>query len=374
MQTLKNTPKPTRPASSEPNPEAVESFAGLVLNEIGAAANASLVQAGYDLGIFESLSKDGPGTAEEISTRLGLNRRHLLEWLSSQYATGFVEYDPATERFSLTPEQRFVLVDRDSPAYLGGAWSSLTSMYLGAPAITKSIRTGDGVAWGDQCDCLFCGTAEFYRPAYQNSLVQEWIPALKGVKEKLENGADVLDVGCGYGHSTAILAAAFPGSHFTGTDLHAESLEEARKISADRGLGNVRFEEATALDYEGERHDFVTIFDALHDMGNPVAITRHIRKELLKEDGTLMLVEPLAADSLPENRNPMGRAFYAFSTAFCTANALSQLDENESGDALNALGAQAGEARLTEVLRKAGFTRIRRAASGVELMVIEAKP
>lgn len=373
MQTLLNPPIQEQPALAMPDPSKVEAFAGHVLNEIGAAANAALARLGNDLGIFESLASEGPATAAELAERLDLNQRHLLEWLSSQHTSGMIEYDEATEHFSLTPEQAFVLVNRDSPAYLGGAWGGVASIYLGVDAIANSLQTGNGVAWGDQCSCLFCSTAEFYRPSYQNSLVQEWIPALDGVLGKLESGASVLDIGCGFGHSTALLAEAYPRSRFTGIDIHAESLEEAAKIAGQRGLDNVRFRPTAALDYRGERHDFVTLFDAFHDMGRPVEIARHIREELLAEDGTLMLVEPLAGETLSDNRNPMGRAFYAFSTAFCTANALTQLGENEVGDELNALGAQAGEGRISEVLRCAGFRQVRRAATGVELMVIEAR-
>ncbi len=373
MQTLLNPPSQKQAAQVMPEPAKVEAFAGHVLNEIGSAANAALARIGNDLGIFESLSSTGPATAAELAERLGLNPRHLLEWLSSQYTSGMIDYDEGTERFSLTPEQAFVLVNRDSPAYLGGAWGGVASIYLGMDAIADSLRTGKGVAWGDQCSCLFCSTAEFYRPSYQNSLVAEWIPALDGVLGKLESGASVLDIGCGFGHSTALLAEAYPLSQFTGIDIHPESLVEAARITHERALGNVRFETSAALDYHEGRHDLVTLFDAFHDMGRPVQIARHIREELLEEGGTLMLVEPLAGETLSENRNPMGRAFYAFSTAFCTANALTQLDEGEEGDAYNALGAQAGQGRISDVLRSAGFSQVRRAAAGVELMVIEAR-
>ena len=368
-------PNPTeeKPHAQQFDPAKLEALAGHVLTEIGAAANASLVQSGYELGLFDKLSENGPMTAGELAASISGNERHLREWLSSQYTSGMIDYDDTTDKFSLTPEQEMVLVNRDSPVYLGGSWYGVASMYHGIDAITRSMQTGEGVAWGDQCSCLFCSTAEFYRPAYQNALLSEWIPALEGVHLKLESGANTLDIGCGYGHSTAILAGAFPKSRFTGLDLHESSIEEARKIAVEAGASNAYFEAGDARTFTGNRYDLVTMFDAFHDMGNPVEIARHIREELLVEGGTLMIVEPRAGDTLSENKNPMGRAFYAFSTAFCTANALSQLNDDTRATAHNALGAQAGEARLSSVLREAGFSQIRRAADSIELMVLVAK-
>lgn len=367
-------PKTEQPAGlRQPDPAKLEALAGHVLTEIGAAANAALVQSGYDLGIFDTLSKNGPATASELAALIGGNERHLREWLSSQHTSGLIDYEAESDRFSLTPEQEMILVNRDSPVYLGGAWNGVASMYHGIGAITRSLRSGQGVAWGDQCSCLFCSTAEFYRPAYQNALVSDWIPALEGMGEKLKSGGNVLDIGCGYGHSTTLLAGAFPCSRFTGVDLHTKSIEEARQIAAEAGAANAYFEVGDARTFAGNRYDLVTMFDAFHDMGNPVEIARHIREELLAEGGTLMVVEPRAGDTLSENCNPMGRAFYAFSTAFCTANALSQLGSDEKADPYNVLGAQAGEARLSAVLKEAGFTRVRRSSDSIELMVLEAR-
>ena len=294
----------------------------------------------------------------------GTHERYVREWLSSQAASGFVTYDAVADAFSLTPEQTAVLADEDSPVNMTGGFYSLAAVYAGEPRLVEAFKTGKGVLWGDHCTCLFCGTERFFRPGYRGHLVGEWLPALDGVVAKLERGARVADVGCGHGASTFIMAAAFPNSEFVGIDFHAELVAHANGHA--KAFANVRFEQARAQDYAGKDFDLVTMFDALHDMGDPVGAAAHVRKSL-KPDGTLMLVEPQAGDSLAENLNPVGRSFYAFSTAICVPASLGQ----EVGAAL---GAQAGEKRLGEVVRRGGFAKVRRAATTPFNMVLEARP
>jgi ubiquinone/menaquinone biosynthesis C-methylase UbiE len=288
----------------------------------------------------------------------------VREWLASQAASGFVTYDAAAGRFTLSPEQAAVFADEDSPVNMTGGFYSLAAVYADEPDLTEAFKSGKGVGWGNRCNCLFCGVERFFRPGYKGNLLAAWLPALDGVVAKLERGAKVADVGCGHGASTLIMAKAFPRSQFVGIDFHDASIAHAREHA--QGLANVRFEVARAQDYRERGFDLVTMFDALHDMGDPVGAATHAR-ESLKPDGTLMLIEPMAGDSLADNLNPVGRCFYAFSAAVCVPASLGQ----EVGAAL---GAQAGEKRLAEVARKAGFSRFRRAAETPFNMVLEARP
>ena len=341
----------------------LEPLLGTVVNELGAASNAALVIVGDKLGLFRTLSA-GPMTAAELATRTGTHERLVREWLSAQAASGFVDYDAGDGRFSMSPEQAAVFADEDSPVYVAGGFHLLSSIYADEPKLTQIFRTGRGLGWGDHCNCLFCGVERFFRPGYRAHLVAEWLPSLDGVVEKLERGAKVADVGCGHGASTMIMAQAFPNSHFVGIDFHEASIDHARRHA--QGLENARFEVARAQDYEGTGYDLVTMFDALHDMGDPVGAVAHISKTL-KPDGTLMLIEPMAGDSLAENLNPVGRVYYAGSTHICVPTSLNQ----EVGAAL---GAQAGEKRLREIVRKGGFPRVRRTAETPFNMVLEARP
>lgn len=343
--------------------EKLNALLGKLVNELGAAANGSLVHIGDKLGLFRALAQKGPATAAELAARTDTSTRYVQEWLASQAATGLVDYDGVTGRFSMSPEQATALADEDSPVFMGGGFESIMAAYAGAPRLMEAFRTGEGVGWGQHCGCLFCGVARFFRSGYRAHLIAEWIPALDGVAAKLERGARVADVGCGHGHSTAMMAQAFPRSEFVGFDYHAGSIEHAQE--AARAIPNLRFEVARAQDFPGGDYDLVAMFDALHDMGDPVGAAAHARKRL-KPDGALMLVEPMAADRLEENLNPVGRSYYAFSTQLCVPASLSQ----EVG---LALGAQAGEARISSVLRKAGFTKIRRAAETPFNMVLEAR-
>lgn len=346
------------------DPQKLDAFLGTMVTELGAAANAALVLLGDKLGLYRAMAAHGPVTSEDLARYTQTQERYVREWLSAQAASGFVTYDPEAKTFALTPEQEAVLADEDSPVNMTGGFYSLAAIFADEPRLTEAFKTGNGVGWGEHCNCLFCGTERFFRPGYKAHLVSEWLPALDGVTEKLSNGAKVADIGCGHGVSTMIMGEAFPRSRFTGFDFHAPSIEAARANAT--GMANVTFEVARAQDFDGTGYDLVTIFDALHDMGDPVGAAAHIRSSLA-EDGTLMIVEPLAGDQLEDNLNPVGRIYYAFSTSICVPASLSQ----EVGAAL---GAQAGEKRLTETLRHGGFSRIRRVVDTPFNMVIEARP
>lgn len=342
----------------------LQALLGTMVTELGAAANAALSLIGDKLGLFKALAANGPMTAEALAAKTGTAPRYIREWLSSMAASGFVTYHAADNTFSMSPEQAAVLADDESVVNMTGGFYSLAAVFADEPRLTEAFKNGRGIGWGEHCNCLFCGTERFFRPGYKGSLVAEWLPALDGVVAKLGKGARVADVGCGHGASTLIMADAFPSSQFSGYDFHAPSVARAREVAG--GRGNVAFDVARAQDFPGQDFDLVTIFDALHDMGDPVGAARRAR-EALKNDGTLMLVEPMAGDSLVENLNPVGRVYYAFSTSVCVPASLSQ-------DVGAALGAQAGEKRLAEVLRQGGFTRIRRATATPFNMIIEARP
>jgi SAM-dependent methyltransferase len=334
-----------------------------MVSEMGAAANAALILIGDKLGLFRALA-GARLTSAELAGKTGTNERYVREWLASQAASGFVIYDAAAGRFTLSPEQSAVFADEDSPVNMTGGFYSLAAVFADEPQLVESFKSGKGLGWGKRCNCLFCGVERFFRPGYKANLVEAWLPALDGVLAKLERGAKVADVGCGHGASTFIMAKAFPRSEFIGIDFHDASIAHAREHA--RGFSNVRFETGRAQDFPGSGFDLVTMFDALHDMGDPVGAAAHAR-DALKPDGTLMLVEPMAGDSLAENLNPVGRIYYAFSTSVCVPAALNQ----EVG---TALGAQAGEKRLATVLREGGFSRVRRATATPFNMVIEARP
>ncbi len=345
----------------------LEPLLGMMVNEIGAAANAALVLTGDKLGLYRALAGKNL-TPAGLAQKTGTRERYVREWLSAQAASGFVTYDAAKGTFTLTPEQAAVFADEDSPVCMTGGYYSLAAVFNDEPKLTAAFKTGQGLGWGDHHNCLFCGVERFFRPGYQANLIANWLPSLDGVTEKLQRGAKVVDVGCGHGASTMIMAQAFPNSQFTGIDFHGASIAHAREHA--RNLPNVRFETARAQNYAGSGYDFATLFDALHDMGDPVGALKHIRTTL-KKDGTLMLVEPNAGDSLAENLNPVGRVFYAFSASVCVPTAMSQEAGNGTGEAL---GAQAGEKRLADVARRGGFTRFRRATETPFNMVLEARP
>ena len=342
----------------------LEPLLGTMVNELGAAANAALVFTGDRLGLYRAMADGQPVTSEQLAARTGTQERLVREWLASQAASGFVTHDAREGTFHLSPEQAAVFADEDSVVNMTGGFHSLAAVFADQPRLEEAFRTGSGLGWGQRCNCLFCGVERFFRPGYRANLISGWLPALEGVVRKLERGAKVADVGCGHGASTIIMAEAFPNAQFVGIDFHATSIAHAREHA--KHLPNVRFETGRAQDFAESGFDLITMFDALHDMGDPVGAAAHARKAL-KPDGTLMLVEPMAGDSLSDNLNPVGRVFYAFSTAVCVPSSLSQ----EVGAAL---GAQAGEKRLSEIVRQGGFSRVRRATETPFNMVLEARP
>jgi 2-polyprenyl-3-methyl-5-hydroxy-6-metoxy-1,4-benzoquinol methylase len=342
-------------------------FVFRAVEEVGATLNTALVVMGDKLGLYRALAGAGPLTPGELAERTGTTERYVREWLNAQAAGGFVSYDPDSGRYTLPPEQAAALTDPDCPAYLPGFFQIALGSVVDSPRIMEATRTGAGFGWGEHSSDVLDGCERFFRTGYNANLTSAWLPALDGVVAKLEQGARVADVGCGHGSSTILMAQAYPNSTFTGTDYHDGSIETARQRADEAGLaGRVQFDTAPASAYGGTGYDLVTMFDCLHDMGDPVGAARHVRSTL-KPDGTWMIVEPNAADRVEGNLNPVGRAFYAFSTLLCTPASLSQ-------DVGLALGAQAGEARIRDVVTAAGFTRFRRAAETPFNLVFEARP
>ena len=339
---------------------------GRFVNDLGATGQAATMVIGDRLGLYKALAANGPSTPAELAGSTGTAQRYVAEWLAGQAAGGYVTYDPTSGRYLLSEEQAMALADEHSPAFLPGGAQFALGVLRATPAITEAFRTGQGLAWHEHHPDAFAGTERFFRSVYLANLTSTWIPALEGVQARLEAGARVADVGCGHGASTVLLAQAYPNSAFFGFDYHPASIERARKVAAEAGVGDrVRFQVAPATSYPGGGYDLVTVLDALHDMGDPVGAATHIRHSLAPL-GTLMLVEPMAADRLEDNLNPVGRLFYSFSTLACVPNALSQ-------EPRVALGGQAGEGRLRQVLSHAGFTRLRRAAQTPFNLVLEAR-
>ena len=342
-------------------------FVFRAVDEVGATLNTALVVMGDKLGFYRGLADGGAQSPAELAQRTGTAERYVREWLNAQAAGGFVEYDPGTGRYTLPPEQTVALTDSSSPAYLPGFFQIALGSVLDSPKIAEAALTGEGFGWHEHVHDVHDGCERFFRPGYNAHLIAEWLPALEGVREKLDAGVLVADVGCGHGSSTILMAQAFPNSTFVGSDYHDGSIKTARQRAMDAGVADrVRFETAAAAGFEDGEYDLVTMFDCLHDMGDPVGAARHVLSTL-KPDGTWMIVEPNAGDRTEDNFNPIGRAYYSFSTLLCTPASLSQ----EVG---LALGAQAGEARIKEVVESGGFTRFRRAAETPFNLVFEARP
>src|SRR5271165_6460091 len=345
----------------------LEQFVVRAVDEVGATLNAALVVMGDKLGLYRALAGAGGLTPVELARRTGVSERYVHEWLNAQAAGGYLEYDPAAGAYTLPPEQTVAMTDETSPAYLPGFFQIALGTVIDSPRITDAARSGAGVGWREHNHHVFEGCERFFRPGYNANLVPSWLPALDGVVEKLEAGAKVADIGCGHGSSTILMAQAFPNSTFVGSDYHEGSIQTARKRAQEAGVSErVNFETTLASSSPGEGYDLVTMFDCLHDMGDPVGASRHVR-DTLAADGTWMIVEPMAGDRVEDNLNPVGRAFYGFSTFLCTPASLSQ----EVG---LALGAQAGEARIGDVVSAGGFTRFRRAAETPFNLVFEARP
>ena len=342
-------------------------FIGRMLGDLGGALSAPLVRIGDRLGLYKALHECGPMTSNDLAAKTNIAERYAREWLSHQAASGYVEYDPATRKFTLPPEQAMVFAEPDSPVYLQGGFDLATTMMENQSLVEPAFSTGRGVGWGEQSQCLFCSAGRFFRPSYHSNLVSSWLPALDGIVARLERGATVADVGCGHGFSTVIMAKAFPKSTFIGYDFHEGSVAQARTHAQKHEVtANVRFEVATAGDFPGGNLDLVTFFDCLHDMGDPVGAARHVR-EALKPDGTWMIVEPAAGDRLEDNLNPVSRLYYAASTMICVPTSLDQ-------PVGAALGAQAGVARLSAAITEGGFRKVRKATETPFNMVLEARP
>ena len=342
-------------------------FLGRAIVDFGATFNAALIRIGDKLGLYKALVSGGPQAPAELAKRTGTAERYVREWLSAQAAGGYVTYDSSNGKFHLSEEQAFAMADESSPVFLPGAFQCALAAVKAEEKLTERFKTGQGMGWHEHHPELFVGTERFFRPGYAANLISAWIPALTGVDAKLKNGARVADVGCGLGASTILMAKSYPKSEFVGFDYHDKSIETAKQRSKDAGVGDrIRFEVAKAKDYPGKDYDFVTFFDCLHDMGDPAGASTHVRSTL-KKDGTWMIVEPFAGDKLEDNLNPIGRAFYGASALICTPASLSQ----EVG---LALGAQAGEKRLREVVTSGGFSQFRRATQTPFNLIFEARP
>ncbi len=354
------------PAQQPLDQAKLHEFVMRAVGEMGAAMNAALIVIGDKLGLYKAMAGAGPMTSAELAKKTGTAERYVREWLAAQAAGGFVTYDAARGKYTLPPEQALALADETSPVFLPGFFDIVAACVKDEAKITDAFRSGKGVGWHEHDHGLFAGTERFFRPNYRAHLISEWIPALEGTEAKLKAGAKVADVGCGLGTSTILMAQAYPKSSFVGFDYHDGSIKMAREAAAEAGVGDrVKFEVAKAKDYPGKGFELVAFFDCLHDMGDPEGAAKHV-KESMAPDGAWMIVEPFAHDKLEDNLNPIGRVYYAASTMLCTPASLSQ----EVG---LALGAQAGEGRLSKILKAAGFSRVRRAAETPFNIVLEAR-
>jgi 2-polyprenyl-3-methyl-5-hydroxy-6-metoxy-1,4-benzoquinol methylase len=350
------------------NEDKLNALLGRFVGDLGATMHAGSIVIGEKLGLYKAMATPNERvTAAELAKKTDTNERYVREWLNANAASGYVEYDADNDSYYLTDEQAFVLTSEDNAAYLPGAFILATSALKAVPKMIDRFKTGEGLGWHEHDSDLFCGTELFFRPGYIANLIGSWLPALDGVEGKLNAGAKVADVGCGLGASTILMAQAFPNSEFVGFDYHDKSIEKARERAKAAGVdGNIKFEVAASKEFPGDGYDLVTFFDCLHDMGDPVGAATHVRK-VLKDDGTWMIVEPFANDTVQENLNPVGRVYYSASTIICTPASRSQ----EVG---LGLGAQAGEARLRDVATQGGFSKFRRATETPFNLVLEARP
>jgi SAM-dependent methyltransferase len=354
------------PKTAELNPAKLEAFVGQAVTDMAAAMSGVLINLGHKLGLYRALAESGSIGARDLAEKTGLRERYVKEWLHNHVAGGYVEYSPTTDSYVLPPEHAAVLADPESPFYLVPAFELVASMWLDEEKVADAFRKGRGFAWHEHHHRLFHGTEAFFRTGYKANLTTSWIPALEGVEEKLKAGGQVLDIGCGHGASTIVMAKAYPNSTFVGVDYHPESIAVARQRADEAGVADrVTFEVASAKDFTATGFDLICFFDCLHDMGDPSGAAARARKALAK-GGTVLLVEPFANDSIAENKGPVARMYYAASTTLCVPNSLSQ----EVG---TGLGAQAGEARLREILMTGGFGSVRRAASTPVNLILEAR-
>ena len=352
-------------ADTDFNEEALNALAGKVIGDVAGAMGLLLAYVGDQAGVYAALEQAGPCTAAELAGKTGLNEKYLHEFLASNAANGYVTHDPDGDRFSLTPEQALLFAREGHPACMQGFFQAVVAQFETHEKAVATFKSGEGRPWGDHSVCTFCGTDRFFRPGYEANLLEGWLPALDGVTDKLQAGAKVADIACGHGSSTVLMAKSYPNSTFHGYDFHAPSIEHAKARAAEAGVTNVEFHVAAAKDLPAGDYDLACIFDALHDMGDPVGAAAQI-KTALKDDGVFMMVEPLAGDTVADNLHPLGAIYYGFSTLLCTPTSLAQ----EVG---LGLGTQAGEKRLTEVLNAGGFSAVRRVAETPTNMVLEAR-
>jgi 2-polyprenyl-3-methyl-5-hydroxy-6-metoxy-1,4-benzoquinol methylase len=343
----------------------VEELAGKVVGDVAGALGLLMAYIGDQAGVYAAMDEAGKLSSEELAELTGMNARYLQEWLSANAIAGYIDYDPVLDKFELTPEQATIFSREGQPACMQGFFQAVVSQFETHEQAAATFKSGKGRPWNEQSPCCFCATDRFFRPGYAENLTGSWIPSLDGVEEKLKSGGKIADIACGHGSSTVLMAQTYPNSRVVGIDFHAPSIEAARKKAEDAGVKNVEFVVASAQDFSGSDFDFACIFDALHDMGDPVGAARHI-KLALKPSGTFMLVEPLAGDTLSENMNPISQIFYSFSTTVCLPASLSQ-------DVGYGLGAQAGEKRLNKVLAEGGFSHCRRATETPTNMVLEIR-
>jgi SAM-dependent methyltransferase len=342
-------------------------FVGKVVTDVGAAMSAVLVVIGDKLGLYRAMAQSGALTPAELAQHTETAERYVREWLDAQAAGGYVSYDANTGKYALPPEQAAALADPESPAFVPGLFQVTAAMWAGESKMSANFRTGAGLEWAHQHPCLFEGTERFFRSGYIGNLIDHWLPALDGVMDKLRAGAKVADVGCGLGASTILMAKAFPKSKFYGFDYHGTSIEAARQRAQAAGVADrVRFEVAKSTEFPGDGYDLIAHFDCLHDMEDPTGAAKHARRAIAR-DGTWLVVEPFAGDRPEHNHNGVGRVFYSASTMLCVPHSLAHRGP--------ALGAQAGEARLREVIVSGGgFSRLRRATQTPFNLVLEARP
>lgn len=352
-------------STQELNQDKLEALQGKVMGDVAGAVGLLMSYIGDQSGVYQTLDRIGPCNHEELATHAGVDARYLREWLSANAAAGYINYHPDTDEFSLDPEQSAVFAQDDEPTCMQGFFQAIVGQYATHETAVEVFRSGRGRAWNEHHPCCFCGTDRFFRPGYQVNLVDSWIPALDGVAAKLDAGAKVADIGCGYGSSTILMAQRYPNTQVYGFDFHGPSIDEARRRATEAGVTNAHFEVCAAKDIASGDFDLACIFDALHDMGDPVGAAKHV-KDVLKPDGTFMVVEPAAADELKDNLNLLSAVFYGFSTIVCVPTSKAQ----EVG---LGLGAQAGEKRLTDIFKQAGFSRIRRATETPTNMVLEVR-
>ena len=353
--------------TAPPVPSEIEAFIGRVVTDLSAAFSGVLVNVGRKLGLYKTMAAIGPCTSAELAEATGIRERYAREWLANQAAGGYVDYNPEKQTYAIPPAQAMVLAHEESPVFMAPAFEVAASFWLDEDKIVEIFRSGEGLGWHAHNHRLFCGTESFFRAGYRAHLVSQWLPALDGIAERLKRGARVADIGCGHGASTIVMAQAFPNSSFIGLDYHDASIVTARKRAAEQGVtGNLAFETKAATEFDGRDFDLICFMDCLHDLGDPVGALARCRKAL-KPDGKVLLVEPYAGDRLEENLNTIGRMYYAASAMVCTPNSLSQ----EVG---LGLGAQAGEERLRNVAREAGFSSLRRAAQTPVNLVLELTP